>query len=153
MTAVGSADISRLAEALRKSAEASGMTTHQVLIAAANQILAEMQARVPVRTGNLRDSLGIRVENNKVIIGPDPTQAPYASYVIFDTKPHIIRPRRPGGVLAFKVNGRQIFAKVVQHPGTTAQPFVQDAFAAWVDSLGPMAAEANVQVIRSADGA
>lgn len=148
MTTVGSADISKLAEALRRTAHESGITTQQVLIQSANQILAEMESRVPVDTGRLRGSLGIRVESNRVTIGPDPLIAPYAGYVEFGTKPHEIRPKSEGGVLVFKINGTTVFTKLVHHPGTKAQPFVRDAFEAWVDSLGTMAAEANVKVLK-----
>jgi len=143
---VASADISRLAEALRRTAEQSQQTTQQVLIQASNQILAEMEARVPVDTGNLRRSLGVRVHNDRVIIGPNVNQAPYAGYVEFGTKPHVIRPKRAGGVLRFNVGGTIVYAKVVHHPGTKAQPYVMPAFQAWVDSLGTMAAEANIKV-------
>lgn len=149
MTAVGSADISRLADALRQTAQESQITTQQVLIESANHILAEMESRVPVLTGKLRGSLGIRVNSHSVTIGPNETIAPYAGYVEFGTQPHIIRPKTPGGVLAFKIGNRQVFAKVVHHPGTKPQPYVRPAFEAWVDSLGSMAAEANVKVIKN----
>lgn len=147
MAAVASADISKLAEALRTSGQQAQATTAQVLNEAANYILSEMQSRCPVDSGNLRESLGIRVEQDKVIIGPDMAKAPYAPYVIFGTGPHTIRPKEKNGVLAFSIGGQQVFAKVVHHPGTKAQPFVQEAFDAWVDSLGTMVAEANIKVI------
>jgi hypothetical protein len=51
----------------------------------------------------------------------------------------------------FKMNGTTVYAKKVNHPGTKAQPFVRPAFEAWVDSLGTMAAEANIKVLK--DGA
>lgn len=147
MGVIGQADISMLADALRQTAANSQVTTQQVLVQASNQILAEMEALVPVKTGRLRGSLGIRVEPHKVIIGPNENIAPYAGYVEFGTQPHTIRPKSPGGVLVFKMNGRTVFAKRVNHPGTAAQPYVRPAFEAWVDSLGTMAAEANVKVI------
>ena len=34
------------------------------------------------------------------------------------TKPHLIMPRKKGGVLRFRVRGRVVFAKSVRHPGT-----------------------------------
>ena len=92
MPVVGQADISKLADALRQTAQQSEVTTQQVLIQAANHILAEMEVRVPVDTGKLRGSLGIRVDTNKVTIGPNENVAPYAGYVEFGTKPHMIRP-------------------------------------------------------------
>ena len=146
MTGVASADITRLTEALNRAAKESGVTTQQVLIQSANQILAEMEAKVPVKTGNLRTSLGVKVESSRVIIGPDERQAPYGGYVEFGTGPHVIRPKTKK-VLSFVVNGKRVFATKVNHPGTKAQPYVRPAFDAWVDSLGTMAAEANVKVI------
>ena len=142
---VAYADVSRLADALRMAAQQSGITTQQVLVQASNHILAEMESRVPVKTGALRRSLQIKVETNKVTIGP---HMPYAGYVEFGTQPHEIRPKKAGGVLAFTMNGQKVFAKRVHHPGTKAQPYVQPAFEAWVDSLGTMAAEANIKVIK-----
>ena len=147
MSAVAYADVSRLAEALRRAANESGTTTQQVLIQSANHILAEMEVRVPVKTGNLRTSLGIKVTSDKVIIGPNERQAPYAGHVEFGTKPHVIRPKQRGGVLVFTVGGTKVFTTKVNHPGTKAQPYVVPAFEAWVDSLGTMAAEANAKVI------
>lgn len=40
------------------------------------------------------------------------------------TKPHIIRPKKPGGMLSFVVNGKRVFARKVQHPGTAATKFL-----------------------------
>jgi HK97 gp10 family phage protein len=144
MSAVAYADVSRLADALKQASQESGVTTQQVLVQSANHILAEMEARVPVKTGRLRTSLSIRVDTDKVTIGPD---TPYAGYVEFGTKPHQIRPKKPGGVLMFTMGGQKVFARSVQHPGTRAQPYVRPAFEAWVDSLGTMAAQANIKVI------
>ena len=145
MTAVGSADISRLAEALRRSGQESHATTMSVLIEVANYILTEMEIRVPVDTGELRNSLSVQVMGDRVRIGPT---AEHGAYVEFGTAPHEIRPKTATGSLRVTIHGRVIFAKVVNHPGTKAQPFVLPSFEAWVDSLGGMVAEANVKVIR-----
>lgn len=150
MTQVASADISRLADALRATAKDADVTTQRVLIEAANFILAEMEARVPVDSGDLRRSLRIKIEGDRIIIGPD---TPYASYVEFGTKPHQIKPKKPGGVLVFNAGGQKVYARVVNHPGTKAQPFVRPAFDAWAKSLGPMVAEANVKVMTDKYGA
>lgn len=149
MGAEGSADISRLADALRETSKESQFTTQQVLIQSANHILAEMEARVPVKTGKLRGSLRIKVSTDTVIIGPNENIAPYAGYVEFGTRPHEIRPKNPNGYLVFKMNGKTIYTRKVHHPGTKPQPYVLPAFEAWVDSLGTMAAEANVRVWRA----
>ena len=144
MSSLASADLSRLAEALRRSGQESTATTQSVLIESANFLMAEMEVRVPVKTGNLRDSIGVRIESGRVIVGPT---ASYAPFVEFDTKPHKITAKN-GKALSFMMGGKRVTVRSVNHPGTTAQPFVRPAFEAWVDSLGPMVGEANVKVIK-----
>lgn len=143
MTSIASADISAIAEALRTTGKDAEATTMRVLVETANFLATEMEIRVPVDSGELRASISVRVESDKVIVGPT---APYASYVEFGTKPHEIRPKNPDGALRFKVNGEYVYAKVVNHPGTKAQPFVQPAFDAWVATLGTEVAQGNVDV-------
>lgn len=143
MTSVGSADVRKLAEALRRSGHDAQATTQRVLIESANYLLTEMEVRVPVDTGDLRRSLGVRVEGDRVLVGPT---APYAPYVEFGTAPHEIRPKTKQA-LKFRVNGKWVYARVVHHPGTKAQPFVRPAFGAWADSLGQAIGEANVDNI------
>jgi len=82
----------------------------------------------PVDTGRLRAS--IRVERRSVLglrmrwtIGSD---VEYAPMVNDGTRPHIIRPKN-AKVLRFKVGGQTVFARVVHHPGTRAQPFLDRA--------------------------
>jgi HK97 gp10 family phage protein len=145
MTSEASADISKLAQALQQTAAQSHTTTMDVLIQSSNYLRAEMQAHAPVKTGNLRRSIGVEVETDKVTIGPNLRQAPYAGYVEFGTKPHVIKPRK-AKALRFTVGGVTVYAKLVHHPGTKAHPYVMPAFTSWVDSLGTMAAEANVKV-------
>lgn len=144
MTSVGSADINRLAEALRRSGHDAEATTQRVLIESANFLLTEMEARVPVDTGDLRRSLGVRVEGNRILVGPS---APYAPYVEFGTAPHDIKPKAGHKALKFMVNGHPVYAKIVHHPGTKAQPFVRPAFEAWAASLGAVVGQANVDNI------
>lgn len=145
MSTPASADLSRLAEALRKTAEASEITTHDVLVQSANHIQTEMIARAPVKSGHLRNNIVVKVETGKVTIGPDPERVPYHYYVSAGTKPHTIYPKKEGGVLVFTVNGQKVFTRKVNHPGTKPNHYIRDSFNAWVDSLGTIAAEANVQ--------
>ncbi len=73
--------------------------------------------------GNLRQSIKssmIGIARGKVEVGAD-----YGVYVHEGTRPHIIRVRQRK-VLADKRQGK-IFGKVVQHPGTKANPFLQKA--------------------------
>lgn len=46
----------------------------------------------------------------------------HAAYLQGGTRPHIIKPRRKLA-LRFKVEGGQVFAKLVHHPGTKPVPF------------------------------
>lgn len=48
---------------------------------------------------------------------------PAAIFVIKGTRRHIIRPRHKQ-VLKFKIGGRTVFAKVVNHPGTKPNDFM-----------------------------
>lgn len=82
----------------------------------------------PVDTGRLRAS--IRVESRRSLgfrtiytVGSD---VEYAAMVNDGTRPHVIRPRR-AQVLRFQVGGRVVFARVVNHPGTRARPFLDRA--------------------------
>jgi hypothetical protein len=55
---------------------------------------------------------------------------PAAIYVTGGTRPHVIRPRRPGGVLRFTVNGQVVFARYVNHPGNKPNDFLRKALRA-----------------------
>lgn len=51
---------------------------------------------------------------------------PATLYVLQGTRPHVIKPRR-AQALRFEVDGRIVYAKIVRHPGTRANPFLQRA--------------------------
>lgn len=50
----------------------------------------------------------------------------YARFVESGTKPHVIA-AKGGGMLSFVANGGRRFARTVNHPGTTARPFMAEA--------------------------
>lgn len=82
----------------------------------------------PVDTGRLRAS--IRIESRRLLslrsvytIGSDVS---YAAYVHDGTRPHQIRPRN-AKALRFVIGGRVVYARVVNHPGTRARPFLDRA--------------------------
>ncbi|MEU0059072.1 hypothetical protein [Streptomyces sp. NPDC006334] len=52
---------------------------------------------------------------------------PAVRFVLDGTRPHLIRPRRRNGVLRFEVDGQVVFTRLVRHPGTRANPFLQRA--------------------------
>lgn len=95
----------------------------------ARQVMNRAKILAPVDTGRLRAS--IRIESRRLLslrsvytIGSDVS---YAPMVHDGTRPHQIRPKSPGGVLRFRMGGRIVYAKVVNHPGTRARPFLDDA--------------------------
>ncbi|MEW2127109.1 HK97 gp10 family phage protein [Streptomyces sp. NPDC007259] len=95
---------------------------------AARQVLNRAKVLAPVDTGRLRAS--IRIESRRTLtlrsvytIGSD---VHYAPYVNDGTRPHVIRPKR-AKALRFNVGGRTVFAAVVNHPGTRANPFLDRA--------------------------
>ena len=88
---------------------------------AAGEILATEVKEAPSKTSNLRGSVQLDLYPTSASIYPN---AQYAPYVEFGTKPHVIEPKN-GKVLAFKKDGKLIFTRKVNHPGTKANPFVE----------------------------
>lgn len=141
MSSVGSADLYKLAGALKESAQNSATVSQTSILSSASFIKADMEQRVPVRTGRLKQSIAIRVEGDQVIIGP---HTEYANFVEFGTRPHIIKAKNKKA-LAFRGPNGMVFVKQVHHPGTKPHPYVRPAFEDWVQTLGTNAAQANVQ--------
>ncbi len=76
------------------------------------------------RHSNLRDS----IEHTLL---PDyrarlRAMAPHAIFIEAGTRPHVIKARR-GPLLHFKIGGRWISTRQVNHPGTKARWFMRDA--------------------------
>lgn len=93
------------------------------------RIAAQAKLNVPVLTGNL----GRSIEEDPIrFVGPFRVEtgvtakANYARFVHDGTRPHVIRPRN-ATVLAFPIDGRMVFARSVNHPGTRARPFLLNA--------------------------
>ena len=49
---------------------------------------------------------------------------PYARFVEEGTVPHVIKPRA-GKILRFVIEGREVFAREVIHPGYAGKPFLK----------------------------
>lgn len=110
----------------------------------AEQIRAKAQTMAPVKTGALKQSINVKYESGmKAIIGPE---VPYGVYQEFGTGTrgefptgmYQIRPKSPDGRLVFKVNGKWIATKVVNHPGIRPHPYMRPAVTA---TLGPEMAQ------------
>jgi len=72
------------------------------------------------RTGNLQQSITIRYEEYKAIIG---THKEYAKYVEFGTRPHKIKPKN-ARFLTIPNGDGFLFVKEVNHPGSKPYPFM-----------------------------
>jgi len=72
----------------------------------------------PYDSGALVNS--IVAENGRVV-----ARAEHALYVHEGTRPHVIYPRNPGGVLSWVSGGARHFARHVFHPGTKPNPFLK----------------------------
>ena len=74
-------------------------------------------AVIPRRSGRLARSLRVsgRPGRREIVMGG--ASAPYAPYVEYGARPHVIRPRR-AEALRFVVDGEVVYARRVHHPGT-----------------------------------
>lgn len=72
------------------------------------------------RTGNLQQSIQLRIEKDKAIISANKD---YAGFVEFGTKPHTIKAKNRKA-LAIPTPDGFIFVKSVNHPGTKPYPFM-----------------------------
>lgn len=107
---------------------------------AARKIMEEMLRLVPRDTGYLASRIVIKHSPQRTEIGPERVE--YAPHVEYGTgsrseyggEAYEIKPKSQAGVLAFQINGRQIYAKSVVHPGIRPQPYVRPAAEAWLAS-------------------
>jgi HK97 gp10 family phage protein len=92
------------------------------LIVLSMNLRNELVSIAPVDTGRLRSSIKVVPQGNNVIMISMPD---YALYVEFGTAPHIIRPKN-AKALHWQTGGKDVFAKIVHHPGTQPQPFIRN---------------------------
>lgn len=97
-----------------------------------SEIASVAKSIAPYKTGNLkRDIKVISYSHKKAVVG-NTKLAPYAKFVHFGTKPHIIKAKNKK-VLATK---GKIFGKKVNHPGTKANPYLENAANRYINSSG-----------------
>jgi len=78
----------------------------------------------PWKTGKLARSIVTEIEDGEAKIQ---ALAPYAKFVVEGTRPHEIHPAG-ANVLVFKAkSGDLVFTRLVRHPGTKPNPFLQRA--------------------------
>ena len=100
--------------------------TKQDFLEAFGFIFAQEFAKAaPKKTGKLARSFPgtSRVENGIIKY----TLPLYAEFVEFGTAPHVITPKNKKA-LSFKIGGKDILVKKVNHPGTRPNPFIRDTF-------------------------
>ena len=122
----------------RRLAAIASRSGHRAMMnALGNAVTREAIHRVPQKTRNLARSIKVTdVSDDRVTIE---AQAGYALAVERGTRPHIIRPRRAKALrFAASAAGQRlsgsarrgaavIYARVVHHPGTRAQPYLVPA--------------------------
>lgn len=98
--------------------------------AVAEPATAIMKARAPFRTGALRQGIGSRVESapgSVVIYGT----ASYLPFILGGTRPHVIAARNARALRWMGSGGIGVnFAQRVNHPGTKANEFPEEAMGA-----------------------
>jgi HK97 gp10 family phage protein len=88
------------------------------------QIVDYARSIAPVKTGEYAASIGYEQTGPlsfTIFAGSD-----HAAYVEFGTSPHWIIPRNVSA-LHFEVEGEEVFAKYVMHPGTAPQLIIHNA--------------------------
>jgi len=94
---------------------------------------ADLKTTAPVVTGELKRKTGVEVTSQTIqrITAEARIDTEYAAFVTMGTRPHVIRPKSPTGVLVFPWRGKTVFTRRVQHPGTQANPFYDRVVNNW----------------------
>ena len=95
----------------------------------AEEILSEAVEKAPKRSGRLRRSIRLRRRRSGYEVSMGGSEAPYAPYVEYGSRPHLIRARR-SRALRFEVRGQLVYAKYVEHPGAKPQRILASAISA-----------------------
>jgi len=88
-----------------------------------NDLVNELVKTCPVDTGRLKNSIKFKPNTDGTITI---SMADYGEIVEFGSLPHVIRPKNKSS-LKFNTPEGTVFAKKVNHPGTTPQPFIRRA--------------------------
>jgi len=135
----GPDDFRALAEDLQQLADAAAdvepridRALERALERTSLRVERSAKQRAPVDTGTLRASIQTDDAGQlRKVVG---TNVEYAPDVEFGTAPHVIEPN-DAEALQFTVDGEEVFAARVEHPGTEAQPFLRPALREHEDTL------------------
>ena len=86
----------------------------------AENIRSRAERLTPAKTGRLKRSIRVVEGAGSYMVSMGGREAPYAPFIEYGARPHIIRARR-AMALRFEVHGDVVYAKYVRHPGTRAQ--------------------------------
>ena len=122
--AVGSG-LTRVAGPIKKTMQSLAGEQTGELKGAINQ--RRISARAARRLELFGDTVSLNPGEVAILIGPNKKtpgfpRAAVSNFLEFGTKPHMIRPRRRGGVLNLRQQG---FRRVVRHPGIRPTRFMQ----------------------------
>lgn len=123
-------DLDRLRRQVRDQA------AQKVRIAVDN-MTRDLKDDAPVVTGEMKRTTGVEITSitDRRIVAEARIDVDYAEYVTQGTRPHVIVPRKPGGVLVFQSGGETVFTRRVNHPGTQANPFYDNIVNRWSEYL------------------
>jgi len=150
MTA-GSADLTGLADDLQNAGASVEESVNYLIQTTAQQVKDLAQVMAPKKRGNLADSIGIQYFPGGAIIGPG---VHYGVFQEFGTATrgefpgpiYLIRPVR-ANTLAFQINGKWVFTKLVKHPGIPPHPYMRPALQQAVSPFGETLASMGVAQI------
>ena len=94
----------------------------------------------PRKTGRLRKSIGVRRTRRGYEVVMGGSEAPYAGYVEYGVRPHLIRARR-ARALRFEVKGEVVYARYVMHPGSRPRAVMSRALSEASKDFGRMLSE------------
>lgn len=98
-----------------------------------------IQGYAPQVTGQLRQSVGVgapATASGDTVEARVVATAPQAGWTNDGTVPHVIRPKKWGGVLVFDVGGEKVFTREVHHPGNRGTHWWDRALqATWMPTL------------------
>lgn len=144
--------LDRIQNQLAEGKQNIGSNIRWAMVQAVNAVKNTAQGKVAYKTGTLRRSIFTDIQANgyKGIIAQDFSVANYGIFIEYGTRPHDIIPVSKK-VLADARQGI-IFGKLVHHPGTMAQPFMQPALEDNLDRIKDLFAEAMFKVVRQIAG-
>lgn len=120
MSVTVSIDATLIERALRRP----GGVGERLLLRRAERVAQRARELAP---GTMKDHITTHVEGSgRGLAAYVVSEHPATQYVIYGTRPHIIRPRR-ARALRFEVGGRVVYAAYARHPGTRPNDFLGQA--------------------------